>query len=51
MDNLLVSLTDKLSTPAVFPMRPSEVQQLAHGRERRDDVFALIAQIGRWPSG
>ncbi len=29
MDNLLVSLTDKLSTPAVFPMRPSEVQQLA----------------------
>ncbi len=28
MDNLLLSLTDKLSMPAVFPMRPSELQQL-----------------------
>ena len=28
MDNLLISLTDKLSTPALFPMRPSEARQL-----------------------
>lgn len=43
MDNLLLSLTDKLSTPAVFPMRPSEVQQLAQMRTQ-------ILHCGHWRS-
>ncbi|PBI77704.1 hydrolase [Ewingella americana] len=43
MDNLLLSLTYKLSTPAVFPMRPSEVQQLAQMRTQ-------ILHCGHWRS-